>query len=125
MTTIPMMVRTKPDAIPDLMVKNHAAQQSKTGGRNRPSQQLPIDWWEDGEMQGPPAESQPGYDMPTRDLRIHEAIDAIAAVILRAEAGLNWLDAEQPRLEEAREALQAVARDARRTAEIVLRLRGA
>ena len=53
----------------------------------------------------------------------HEIVDAITAAVTRAQAGLNWLRAEPPDLEEVRQALNDIASDAKRAAEIVARLR--
>jgi malonyl CoA-acyl carrier protein transacylase len=53
----------------------------------------------------------------------HEIVDAITAAITNAEAGLNWLRAETPDLEEVRQALNGIASDGKRAAEIVVRLR--
>ena len=52
----------------------------------------------------------------------HEIVDAITAAVTNAEAGLNWLCAEQPDLEGVRQALNGIARDGKRAAEIVVRL---
>jgi hypothetical protein len=53
----------------------------------------------------------------------HEIVDAITAAVTNAEAGLNWLSAEPPDLEEVRQALNRIASDGKRAAEIVVRLR--
>ena len=53
----------------------------------------------------------------------HEIVDAITAAVTNAEAGLNWLCAEPPDLEEVRQALNGIASDGKRAAEIVVRLR--
>jgi hypothetical protein len=50
-------------------------------------------------------------------------IDAITAVVLNAQAGLNWLRAEPRDLEGVRQALDNIATDGQRAAEIVVRLR--
>jgi hypothetical protein len=55
--------------------------------------------------------------------RAHEIVDAIAAAITNAEAGLNWLRAEPPNLEEVRQALNDIASAGKRAAEIAVRLR--
>ena len=52
----------------------------------------------------------------------HEIVDAITAAVARAQAGLNWLRAEPPDLEEVRQALHFIASDGKRAAEIVIRL---
>jgi hypothetical protein len=54
----------------------------------------------------------------------HEAIDAMAAVVAGAQAGLNWMRVEPPALEEVREALNSIVNSGKRAAEIVLRLQG-
>jgi hypothetical protein len=52
----------------------------------------------------------------------HEIVDAITAAVTRAHAGLNWLRAEPPDLEEVRQMLYCIASDGKRAAEIVIRL---
>ena len=59
----------------------------------------------------------------TYNAQAHEAIDAIAAVVVGAQAGLNWLRAEPPDLEEVRRALNSIVSDGKRAAETVIRLR--
>ena len=59
----------------------------------------------------------------TYNAQAHEIVDAITAAITNAEAGLNWLRAEPPDLEEVRQALNGIASDAKRAAEIVVLLR--
>jgi hypothetical protein len=59
----------------------------------------------------------------TYNAQVHEIVDAIAATINSAQAGLNWLRAEPPDLEEVRQALNCIASDGKRAAEIVVRLR--
>ena len=55
--------------------------------------------------------------------QLHEIVDAISATVTDAQAGLNWLRAEPPDLEEVRRALSGIASDSKRAAEIVIRLR--
>src|SRR5215469_17891166 len=57
------------------------------------------------------------------DAQAHETIDAMAAVVMNAQAGLNWLRAQPQDLEEIRQALNNIVTNGRRAAEIVLRLR--
>ena len=52
----------------------------------------------------------------------HEIIDAITAVVMNSEAGLNWLHAEPPDLEGVRRALNDIVNDCKRAAEIIVRL---
>ena len=52
-----------------------------------------------------------------------EIVDAITAVVTNAQAGLNWLGAERPDLEEVRQVLNGIVSDGKRAAEIVVRLR--
>jgi hypothetical protein len=52
----------------------------------------------------------------------HEIVDAITAAVTRAQAGLNWLGAEPPNLEEVRQTLNFIASDGKRAAEIFIRL---
>ena len=57
------------------------------------------------------------------DIQVHEIVEAIAATAINAQAGLNWLRAEPPDLEGVRQALNSIARDAKRAAENLARLR--
>jgi hypothetical protein len=59
----------------------------------------------------------------TYNSQAHEIIDALSAAATSAQAGLNWLRAEPPDLEEVRQVLNFIARDGKRAAEIVIRLR--
>jgi signal transduction histidine kinase len=52
----------------------------------------------------------------------HEVNQPIAALITNAHAGLRWLGAEHPDLDEAREALRAIIRDGNRASDIVGRV---
>jgi hypothetical protein len=52
----------------------------------------------------------------------HEIVDAITAAVTRAQAGLNWLRAEPPDLEEVGQMLNFIVSDGKRAAEIVIRL---
>jgi PAS domain S-box-containing protein len=54
----------------------------------------------------------------------HEVNQPIAAAITNANAGLRWLDARPPDLDEARQALTRIARDGNRAAEVIDRIRG-
>jgi hypothetical protein len=57
-------------------------------------------------------------------VRTYSAIaDVLTATGLNAQAGLNWLSAQPPDLEEVRRALNAIANDGKRAGEIVVRLR--
>jgi len=51
-----------------------------------------------------------------------QIVDAITAAVTSAQAGLNWLRAEPPDLEEVRQVLNFIASDGKRAAEIVIRL---
>ena|SRR5215475_11683945 len=53
----------------------------------------------------------------------HEITDAITAAVTNAQAGLNWLRAQPPDLEEIRKVLSSIVSDGRRAGEIVVRLR--
>ena len=59
----------------------------------------------------------------TYNAQAHEIVDAITAAVTSAQAGLNWLRAEPPDLEEVRQVLNFIASDGKRTGEIVMRLR--
>ena len=58
----------------------------------------------------------------TYNAQAHEIVDAITAAVTRAQAGLNWLRAEPPNLEEVRQVLSLIASDGKRAAEIFVRL---
>jgi len=53
----------------------------------------------------------------------HEIVDAITAVVINAEAGSTWLCAESPDLEGVQLALDGIASDGKRAAELDVRLR--
>jgi hypothetical protein len=54
----------------------------------------------------------------------HEITDAITAAVTNAQAGLSWLRAQPPDLEEVRKALNSIVSNGKRAGEIVVRLRG-
>jgi two-component system, LuxR family, sensor kinase FixL len=53
----------------------------------------------------------------------HEVNQPISAVITNANAGLRWLGARQPDLDEVREALGRIVRDGTRAGEVIGRIR--
>ncbi len=53
----------------------------------------------------------------------HEINQPIAAVITNANAGLRWLDAPQPEMNEVRQALGRIVRDGTRAGEVIGRIR--
>jgi hypothetical protein len=57
------------------------------------------------------------------DAQAHEMVEAIAAAVINAQAGLIWLRAEPPDLEQVRQALNGIAGDGKRAAEVAVRLR--
>jgi hypothetical protein len=59
----------------------------------------------------------------TYNAQAREIVDAITAAVTNAEAGLNWLCAEPPDLEGVRQALNGIASDGNRAAELVIGLR--
>jgi hypothetical protein len=59
----------------------------------------------------------------TFDAQVHEIVDAITAVVINAEAGSTWLCAEPLDLEGVQLALDGIASDGKRAAELVVRLR--
>ena len=59
----------------------------------------------------------------TYNAQTHQIVDAIAATVADAQAGLNWLRAEPPDLDEVRQALISIASAGNRAAETVVRLR--
>jgi signal transduction histidine kinase len=54
----------------------------------------------------------------------HEIRQPLAAVISSGEAALRWLDQDVPDIAEARDALQQIVDDARRTGHIVTNISG-
>ena len=59
----------------------------------------------------------------TYNAQAHEIVDAITAAVIGAQAGLNWLRAGPPDLEEVRQALNFVVSEGKRGADIAIRLR--
>jgi PAS domain S-box-containing protein len=53
----------------------------------------------------------------------HETKQPIAAAVGNAQAGLNWLNARPPELEEVRQALRAIVRDGKRAVDVIDRIR--
>jgi PAS domain S-box-containing protein len=53
----------------------------------------------------------------------HEVNQPISAVITNAHAGLRWLDARRPDLEEARQVLSRIVRDGNRAGDVIDRIR--
>jgi signal transduction histidine kinase len=54
---------------------------------------------------------------------VHEVNQPIAGVVANAEAAMRWLAAQPPNPEEARQALEGIIEDGKRTSEIVTRIR--
>ncbi|ESY94367.1 AAA family ATPase [Mesorhizobium sp. LNHC209A00] len=54
----------------------------------------------------------------------HEMNQPLAAIVTNGQVGLRWLDLESPVLEEVRDALSSMVRDAIRAAEVIQGLRG-
>jgi PAS domain S-box-containing protein len=54
----------------------------------------------------------------------HEIKQPIGACVTNAEAGLRWLGASSPNLQEAREAFARISQDAMRASEVMNRVRG-
>ena len=50
-------------------------------------------------------------------------VNAITANVLSAQAGLEWLSAQPPNLEEVRRSLNSIANDGKRAGEVIVRLR--
>jgi PAS domain S-box-containing protein len=53
----------------------------------------------------------------------HEVSQPLAGIVTNANAGLRWLAGESPNLNEAREALRRIIRDANRTGDVVTQMR--
>jgi hypothetical protein len=56
----------------------------------------------------------------TYNAQAHQIVDAIAATVADAQAGLNWLRAEPPDLDEVRQAIIAIASSGSRVTETVV-----
>ena len=69
-----------------------------------------------------PLQTSPEF-VRTYHAQAHEITDAVAAAVTGAQAGLNWLRAQPPDLEEVRKALNSIVNDGKRACEIVVRLR--
>ena len=60
----------------------------------------------------------------TCNTQAHEIVDAITAVVINAQAGLNWLSAQPTeRLDEVRKALNGIVGNGKRAGEVIVRLR--
>jgi hypothetical protein len=70
-----------------------------------------------------PSQTSRAEFVRTYNVQAHRAVNAIAAAVTVAEAGLNWLRAEPPDLEEVRQALDIIASAGQRAAETVVQLR--
>ena len=53
----------------------------------------------------------------------HEVNQPLAAIVTNAEACLRWLDRQSPDLDEARDAVQEIIRDANRGSDVIARIR--
>jgi signal transduction histidine kinase len=53
----------------------------------------------------------------------HEVMQPIAATVANAKAALNWLNAQPPNLEEARQALGATVKEVNRSTDVIERIR--
>jgi signal transduction histidine kinase len=53
----------------------------------------------------------------------HEINQPLTAIVSNASAGLRWLSADSPNLEEAREAIRRIVRDGNRAGEVISRMR--
>ena len=69
------------------------------------------------------AKGQSAELVRTHNSQAHEMIDALSAAVTSAQAGLNWLRAEPPDLEEVRQVLNLIASNGKQAAEIVIRRR--
>jgi signal transduction histidine kinase len=55
---------------------------------------------------------------------VHEVNQPVAGVVANAEAAMRWLEARPPDMAEAKQALESIIEDGKRTSEIVHRIRG-
>ncbi|MGL3106943.1 PAS domain-containing sensor histidine kinase [Bradyrhizobium sp. BR 1432] len=53
----------------------------------------------------------------------HEVNQPLAAIAANADAGLRWLETDQPEIDRARESIKWIMEDARRAADVIARLR--
>jgi C4-dicarboxylate-specific signal transduction histidine kinase len=53
----------------------------------------------------------------------HEINQPLTAIVSNASAGLRWLSADSPNLEEAREAIRRIVRDGNRAGDVISRMR--
>ena len=53
----------------------------------------------------------------------HEVNQPLAAIVTNAEAGLRWLNAKTPKLDEAQDSLALIVRDGNRASEVIRRIR--
>jgi PAS domain S-box-containing protein len=53
----------------------------------------------------------------------HEVNQPLAAIVTNAEAGLRWLNGTAPEVQEARESLELIVRDANRASAVIRRIR--
>ncbi|MGY3494265.1 hypothetical protein [Bradyrhizobium sp. USDA 4502] len=69
------------------------------------------------------AKSEASLEASADFVRTYSAVvDALTATIMNAEAGLNWLRAQPPNLEEVRRTLNSIASDGKRAGAIAVRL---
>jgi len=61
--------------------------------------------------------------LSTYNAQTHEIVDAIAAAVTNAHAGLNWLRTPPLDLKEARRAFNSIAKDSKRAGQMIARLR--
>ena len=59
----------------------------------------------------------------TYNAQVPKMVDAIAAAVLGAQAGLNWLRADPPDLNEVQRSLNDIVSAGQQAAKIVVRLR--
>src|SRR5262249_36606028 len=59
----------------------------------------------------------------TSDADVRKIVNAMAAAVANAQAGLNWLCAQPSDLEEVRQALASIVSEGKHACEMVIRLR--
>ena len=59
----------------------------------------------------------------TSDAEVRKIVNAMAAAVANAQAGLNWLCAQPSDLEEVRQALASIVSEGKQACEMVIRLR--
>jgi hypothetical protein len=133
MTTITPMIRVRGNVIFGLATNDHTGQQPEMVIRAVNSSRrfvmqtdqtlVPAGEGSVSDAKGQVPLQTSAEFVRTYNAQAHEIVDAITGAVTNAEAGLNWLSAEPPDLEGVRLALNGIASDGKRVAELVVRFR--